>query len=860
MTKVTCLLSALPPWGRPACRLAILGMAMTLLANHSLHSREIDYQRDIQPILSEHCAQCHGVDSGARQAALRLDLREYALKGGESGLPAIVPGKPDNSEIIRRATSSDPDEQMPPPHYNKPLSPEQKEVLNQWIAQGAPYAVHWSFQPPAKKQLSMSSTLHPIDELVREQLDPLGLQPSPPADDATLCRRLYLDLIGLPPSLDELAEYRATGHQATVQRLLQSERYGEKWARHWLDVARYSDSNGYEKDVRREQWAWRDWVVRALNQDVPYDQFIVEQIAGDLLPNANQDQIVATGFLRNSMINEEGAIVAEQFRKVEMFDRIDCVGKAVLGLTTQCAQCHTHKFDPITQTEYYGMFACLNNSYEAKSWVYTNEQLQEIDRIHLGTRTVEERLRTQTPNWRQQLSSWEAETKAKTPNWQYLAATELGCDSGLLHPTQEDDKSLLFLGHPSGDAFMIATPELLGVTGIRLEVLTHGDLPLNGPGRGPIGAFALSELKVSLKKPSSDAWEKLKLVNATADFSEPDQKSADGKQVGGSVNFAIDENEATAWRADRGVGRRNQSSVAVFQFEKPLDVPPGTQFRVDFKWIQEAMVGCCRLSVTKDTSPSTLPIAHSAQLALDIPVTERTMAQQESIFKAWYASRPDYAPLTEEVNALWQKFPVAETTILHLKERELGKMRVTQRLDRGEWDQPRETVQPHTPGSFFPMAEDDSPDRLRFARWLVDRRSPLAARVAVNRVWQAMFGDGLVETSEDFGTRASVPEQLELLDWLAVDFMEHGWSHKHLIEFIVTSQTYRQTSQADLAARELDPRNRWLARGPRFRAEAEVVRDIALSVSGLLTNQLGGEAIFPPVPKNVLDYNFTYPT
>ena len=401
----------------------------------------------------------------------------------------------------------------------------------------------------------------------------LGL--SPAAAPATLLRRLSLDLIGLPPSPADLARFEQNGFEATVESLLKSERFGEKWARHWLDAARYSDTNGYEKDMPREQWMWRDWVVDALNRDMPYDQFLIEQLAGDLLPGASQQQIVATGFLRNSMINEEGAIVPEQFRMVEMFDRVDCLGKAVLGLTTQCAQCHSHKFDPLTQDEYYGLFAFLNNSYEAQSWVYTPEQQRQISEIHGRIRDAEQRLRKERPQWEQEMAAWEQKLLKGQPAWEPLIATEMGRISGLNHPTQEADKSFLMKGHPSDDVFIIATPALNGVTGIRLEALNHRDLPHTGPGRSRLGTWGISELEAYVKKPAGKGWEKLKLENATADYSEPEQKSADGKKVSGPVAHLIDGKDNTTWTADRGVGLRNQPSVAVVQFDHPLQSAAG---------------------------------------------------------------------------------------------------------------------------------------------------------------------------------------------------------------------------------------------------------------------------------------------
>lgn len=833
-------------------------IAVSLVAHATANAAPVDFQRDVQPLFAEHCAECHGVDAANRKSGLRLDLRDDALKGGDSGAAAIVPGKPDESELIRRVTSTDPESVMPPPSHNKPLSAKDVEILRQWVANGAKYASHWAFTSPAKASVPDVGLPHPIDAFVASRLKERGLALSPPANSAALCRRLYLDLIGLPPSPAELAAFEQQGLEATVDALLKSERFGEKWARHWLDAARYSDTNGYEKDMPREQWKWRDWVVDALNRDLPYDQFLIEQFAGDMLPGATQEQIIATGFLRNSMINEEGAIVPEQFRMVEMFDRMDCLGKAVLGLTTQCAQCHSHKFDPLTQDEYYGMFAFLNTSYEAQSWVYTPEQLKQIADIAAGIRQAEDKLRASRPQWKEELAAWEQALLAKQAAWEPLIATELGSISGLNHPTQEADQSLLMLGHVSADVFMISAPALDGVTGLRMEILNHRDLPHNGPGRSRLGTWGVNELEAFVKKPDGKDWEKLKLVEASADFSQGETKSDDGKKASGPVAFLVDGKDETTWTADRGIGRRNQPSVAVVRFEQPLQLPAGTQLKL--AWRVNDMPGCIRYSITRQAAPAAPPASHAAMLALAVPAEARTAEQNDAIFTEWRVSLAEAKPINDEIEALWSKFPVAATSILHLAEQEPAKRRKTYRLDRGEWDRPLNEVAPHTPAAFHPFAEDLPRNRLGFARWLADRRSPLTARVAVNRAWQAIFGAGLVETAEDFGTRAPVPEYRELLDWLAVDFMEHGWSQKKLIRSIVTSGVYRQTSHASAELLASDPRNVWLARGPRFRADAEVVRDIALCISGLLSNKLGGPSVIPPVPQNVLDYNYTYPS
>ncbi len=870
----------MPPLPRPLRRAALLLLALPAwpLAG------AVDFAREVQPILAENCFHCHGPDAKDRKGGLRLDTRDGALKGGKSELPSLVPGKPDESEIMLRVLATDEEDVMPPPKENKRLTPAQKDTLRRWIAGGAPYAEHWAFTAPAKAPLP-AGAVNPVDALVAAKLPSTGLKSAGPADSTTLVRRIWLDLVGLPPppaAVDafiaaEAKSGRAAAVDALITQLFADERYGEKWARVWLDAARFADSNGFEKDLPREQWAWRDWVIAAYNRDLPYDQFLIEQIAGDLLPDAKQDQIIATGFLRNGMINEEGAIIPEQFRIEGLFDRLDCVGKATLGLTLQCAQCHTHKFDPITHDEFFGIYAFLNNSYEAQSWVYTSEQQQQIAQIAKDLAAVDTKVREARPKWSEQLAAWEKELQTRRAGtaWAPIVAKELASTSGLNHPTQAADGSIFTDGHPStkGDIFVIAEPALNGATGLRLEALCHDDFPFRGPGRSRYGTWAVTELEVSVQVPGSDKWEKLPLKNATADFSEPlrgiePEWSAnfdkEGKRILGPVAFMIDGSDNTAWRADRGPGRRNTESVAVVQFAEPLVRPAGTKLKALIRYHHSGddngrgntMLGRCRLSLTDSPDPKAEPVDYAAQLALDTPPDRRTPEQQRAIFSAWRASVPALKKFQTESDALWKKYPGAKTTVLHLAERRADDVRPTRLLDRGAWDKPLHPVAPHVPAALHPLPADAPKNRLTFAHWIADRRSPLTARVAVNRVWQSVFGLGLVETPEDFGTRTPVPLQHDLLDWLAVDFMDRGWSQKQLLRTILSSTVYQQASRVAPAQLERDPRNQYLARGPRFRAEAEVVRDVALSAAGLLHQKVGGPSVFPPVPENVLAYNF----
>lgn len=817
----------------------------------------IDFRRQIQPILSEHCNVCHGADESARQAGLRLDVESLAYLGGESGTPAIVPGDSAASALVQRISSSDPDVVMPPPDEKKPLSKSQLSLLRQWIDEGAKFESHWAFVPPVKMPLPIKAQ-NPIDAFVQHRLQQLGFSSAQRAPSEILLRRLHLDATGIPPSPTESAMSEKLAIGTRIDELLASERFGEKWARHWLDVARYSDTNGYEKDMRRDQWAWRDWVIMALNRDMPYDQFIVEQIAGDLLPNPTQEQMVATGFLRNSMINEEGAIVPEQFRMAEMFDRIDCVGKAVLGLTIQCAQCHTHKFDPITHEEYYGMFGFLNNCYEAQSPVYTAEQFRAGRSIRESIAVIEDKIKREVPTWESESKDFQKTIQSGLSEWKILEFDDLNSVSGLNHPAPQSDGTILMTGHSSSEVYMIGTPNLDSVTGLRLEVLIHGDLPLRGPGRSSSGSWQIHSIDLKVQKPGTKEWEKLKIANVTADFSSPESKSKDGKISYGPVSYLFDDKPDTFWTSDRGKGRRNQPSVAVAAFDHPLALPVGTRFKVEIHMADN--VGCCRLSLTKSPQPIAPVCDQAGVLATTKLESDRTPADQVALFTCWRKSKVELQMLNSQIDALFEQLPEHQTTVLHLTERETTATRPTRLLDRGEWDRPRHQVLPHVPKVFNPLSEhQEGPARLAFARWLVDRRSPLAARVVVNRIWQAIFGDGIVETAEDFGTRTAIPVHADLLDYLAVDFMEHGWSQKHLIKTILMSETYQQASVFRTELMDIDPKNRLLGRGPRFRVEAEVVRDIALSAAGLLSSKLGGPSVIPPVPQNVLNYNYVVP-
>ena len=856
-------------------KLAVIGIYVCFLAaTQTKELQATDFGKDVLPIFSEKCFQCHGPDDKNRKAGLRLDTLTGATRD-LGGYAAVVPGDPDQSTLIDRIEHLDPDEMMPPPDSELVLSQKEKNILREWIENGAAFETHWAFLPPQKEAQTIGK--HPIDAIVEARLKREGLSLSPLAGDDILCRRLYLDMIGLPPSPAEVETFVAAAKTSRTQavndlteRLQQNPQFGERWARPWLDVARYADSNGFEKDLAREQWAWRDWVIQAINDDKPYNTFLIEQLAGDLLPNATQDQVIATGFLRNGMVNEEGAIVPEQFRIEGMFDRMDCVGKAVLGLSLQCAQCHSHKFDPITQEEYYGMFAFLNNTHEAQSWVYSDDQLNKIRQIQIKVDDLESQIRAQHPNWKEQIANWEETQRTMQPEWQTLDFHEHVWEGGLNHPTKLSDQSILVLGHPTvgGSMYLVANPGECIITEIRLEALQHGDHPFGGPGRGRKGLFSIGEIELFQRNSNATVWEKVDLEGARVDFATEErdishESQKENRSRIGPAEFLIDGNNKTGWMPDRGPRLRHTDSVAVVTLSSPLELTAESELKIRLQLHQgettngrdNLQLGRMRCSVTGST-PSHAPLLdHAAWLAVEKPEESRTEADNKAIFRAWRQTLQDCSEINTEITAHEQKYPEAETSVLSLAAPPPKLQRVTHYLDRGGWDRPRHEVQPHVPAALH--ATLNQPEtRLDFARWLASDASPLTARVQVNRVWQSIFGTGLVETAEDFGTRAPRPEHQVLLDWLAVDFMENGWSLKSLIHTIVTSKVYQQDSRSTSKLSDLDPQNRLLARGPRFRMDAETIRDTALSISGLLHECVGGASFHPPVPKSMLDYNY----
>jgi mono/diheme cytochrome c family protein len=851
-----------------ALRIALLPLILSFGARAQ---HKVDFQADIQPIFEKSCGSCHSAK--AQRGRLRLDSEAAAMAGGQSG-KVIIPGNARDSILYQRVAGLGDQARMP---MGGTLSADQIETIRNWIDQGtatssaAPTKKHWAFIAPVRPQVpkvqQVNWVSNPIDAFILERLETEKLAPSPEADRTTLLRRLSLDLVGLPPTPEEIDAFindrSPKAYEKQVDRLLASPHYGERWARVWLDAARYADSDGFEKDKARQVWFYRDWVINAMNRDLPYDRFVIRQIAGDQLPNATQDDRVATGFLRNSMLNEEGGIDPEQFRMESLFDRMEAIGKGVLGITVQCAQCHTHKFDPIKHEDYYRMLAFLNDSDEANAAVYTPKDQMKIAEILRRTNELEGGLRHRTSDWEAQMAAWEKAQMGTQPQWTTLSFPDEELSSGGQKLIRMDDGSFLAQGDPgiNNNQKFTAKTKLEKITAIQLEMLTDANLPRGGPGRGVNGMFGLTEFAVEAKPLNADAAVKpvkMKIVSATADVNPPEtplaaplQSKGKPVKVTGPIEFAIDGKNTTAWGVDVGPGLRNQPRKAVFRFAEPIAIPGGATLIVNLNQshgggdFYNNNLGRFRISVTDAPAAIADPLPKAVRDILAIPHEQRSPAQIQIVFRYWRTTVPAWSQTNEEIAALWRDYPEGNSQLLvQLRE----SPRQTHILTRGDYSKPAAEVQPGVPAFLNSLPAGAPVNRLTFAKWMVSRDSPTTARSYVNRVWQNFFGIGIVATSEDLGTQSETPSHRELLDWLAVEFMENGWSMKKLSRAIVLSSIYRQSSHVtpDLYAR--DPYNRLLARGPRFRVDAEVVRDIALAASGLLNPAVGGPSVYPPAP------------
>ncbi len=827
----------------------------------SAHAAEpVNFSREVLPILSENCLSCHGPDDSHRKAELRLDIREGATRL-KDGAAAIVPGKPEASELMARIVSSDKDEVMPTPKSNKPpLTPEQVDVLKRWISEGAVWGKHWAYEKPVRKGSG-------IDAWVQARLEKEKLTPAPPADRHTLLRRVSFDLTGLPPTPEEIAAFDGSpaSYEAAVDRLLASPHFGERMAMWWLDAARYADTDGFQADSNRENWPWRDWVVEAFNANMPFDQFTLEQFAGDLLPNATPEQKLATSFHRNHMTNGEGGRDPEESRVDYVLDRVNTMGSTWLGLTLGCTQCHTHKFDPIAHSDYYGLTAFFNSidedgkaGKEAKPYLaYESRHVQRA--IDEAQRLVDDRkapeaiarAAAQQP-FEEWLTARTEQVRGGFTAWHPLRGTLESSEGTQL--TQEPDGTVQAGGpNPNQDDYRLYAPvKLSRVTGLRLVVLPMASHTRGAFSFGKSGEFILTDVKVQVRRRGSSQIRDVAVKSAVADYIPT------GKGGYGDIKGVLDDDPRNGWTT-KGAPAITPHT-AVLAFADPQVLASDEEFIIELRQrstLGDANIGRFRISASDQRGPAVTGVGPapleelaSATQAVDARLRARLFEQFLSDHDPYQSARQS---LDRAMAQLAEVKAARKANVMVLAEK--PEPRDTFVLLRGVWDNHGDKVKRGGLPAIAPMTVEN-PTRADLARWLTSPENPLTARVFVNHLWQLCFGTGLVKTADDFGLQGEAPSHPELLDWLAVECQESGWNVKHLLKLMVSSSTYRQSSTVDESLLARDPENRLLARGSRFRLPSWMLRDSALRASGLLHPVLGGPPVKPYQPEGVWEENF----
>ena len=881
------------------------GMAMLVCWATSVGCGELaaadnlDFNRDIRPILSDKCFACHGPDAAHVEGDLRIDLRDIATKANALGEAAIVPGKPEASELVRRINADDADERMPPAESNKTLLPAERKMLARWITEGAEYKQHWSFAAPIRApvpevQEGSSRVRNPIDAFIAQRLKKEGMSMSPAADRATLIRRVSLDLTGLPPTPVEVEAFlndkRQNAYEFLVDRLLASSRYAERMTMLWLDLARFADTHGYNNDGQSTQWPWRDWVIHAFDVNMPYDQFIIEQLAGDLLEGATAQQRLATAFNRNHVISSEGGIIQEEYRVEYVADRVHTTSTVFLGLSLQCARCHDHKFDPITQRDYYRFFAFFNNVPEsmlgyggkivaaAPSLQATSPlHLAEVERVDHQIAAIEDRRKSRDAEIDGLMAAWELEVASAQPTANrpagLLAHLTLDESTGtIVQDSMEPSRTGAIIGSAKWAAGkLVQALEFDGRTYVDLGQLVEfeHDRPFSisawvyptanqpitvvskmddsnayrgfdliieqgRPGMHLVHHFPSNYIKTLAKRPLKlGAWHHLLATYDGSSRAEGVTIYVDGVAT---PLTASGDNLSKTLKTDKPVhlGRRSAS----VPFHGRID---------DVQFFSISLSGDDAKHLANDQ-----PLMSLVEI-IAIDAKQRTPAQQdflrrfylENVNETYHAETAKLADLITQQTELKKTFP--PTMVMQ----EMPKPRQAFVLTRGEYDKPGDPVAAGVPVSLPPLPEDALPNRLALARWMVDPANPLTARVTVNRWWQTYFGTGIVETVEDFGSQGAWPTHPELLDWLATELVASGWNVKAMQKLIVMSAAYRQSSHVTPELLERDPKNQLLARGPRYRLPAETVRDNALAVSGLLVEKIGGPSVYPYQPSGL---------
>ena len=862
-----------------AVALAVWIGARALLADPQaqLATPAVDFVRDILPILETSCFKCHGPTES--RGGLRLHQRAFAMRGGDSG-DVILPGHSANSLLVQRIQGVEGEDPMP--KEGNRLTAAQVALIRAWIDQGAIWPEsadarplpserrHWAYirpvAPPLPDVGASTWVRNAIDRFVLARLNKEALTPSPEAPFETLVRRVSLDLVGLPPTIAELdaalEDARRAGRDAAyervVDRLLASPHYGERWARPWLDLARYADSHGYEKDRLRVMWTYRDWVIDALNSDMPFDQFTIEQIAGDMLPDATDAQRVASGFHRNTMLNQEGGIDVEEARWQTLVDRVNTTGTVWLGSTVGCAQCHDHKYDPFSQQDYYRLLAFFENVEYTIAGAQGGDRFASEPQLNLATPEQESRrkvlqteidalnaeLRADTPARAAAQAQWEQSVLDAEQAWIPLKITRFESTGGSAHEAVDDGSILVSGANPGDNVYtMTAATPMAEVRAIRIEVLPHSRLPQGGPGRDYYGNFVLNVFDAAA------AGVPMKFASVKSDDAGVTLESFRPAAAGPAYaprGWVVDATRDPASRLRRQL---------VFVAAQPLGAA-GTEITFKLGHVDRPVgqaVGRLRISATASSTPlRVVDVSARQRTTLLIPQSKRTEAQQREMATLFRSLSPDFKATRDRIAAAQAEIrDLNIVTAMVMKEKTAYERPSTFLRRRGNFLDRGRQLYADVPGFLHRLPGDVMPNRLGLARWLVDPENPLTARVTVNRAWEQLFGRGLVETSEDFGAQGSRPSHPELLDWLAARFMEEGWRQKTLHRTIVMSATYRQASTVSAALVERDPYNRLLGRGARFRVEAEMIRDIALAASGLLSPRIGGPSVFPSQPDGI---------
>jgi hypothetical protein len=847
--------------------LLALGFGVCTVASSSARGDDVSFSRDVLPVLSDRCFHCHGPDETRREAELRLDVESEA-KQDRGGYAAVSPNRLEESELWRRITSNDSDELMPPPDsHRKPLSEKEREAIRRWILDGAKWGKHWSFEKLQRPEIPERHA-HPIDAFVLRRLEQEGMAFSQPANVRTLLRRLSFDLTGLAPtpelsaSLDDSPNDEAYWARVTED-MLASPHHAERMAMWWLDAARYSDSDGFQQDTDRQNWPWRDWVIQQFAKNRPYDEFTREQFAGDLLPDATDETRLATTFHRNHMTNGEGGRDAEESRIDYVIDRVNTTGTVWLGLTLGCVQCHSHKFDPISQKDYYSLFAFFNSIDEdgragTRAGPHIKYTSPLVAQVQAERRLADQRFEKWFEGFVARPPADYQVWRTPKPAVTSVEGTEFVVESDQVvqatGPTPyQDDYRIVF-----------RVPESMSrISGFRIEVLPHESHEGGRYSRNGNGEFALTSVLAQGRPAGSPTEQQIDMSRAVASHNaDSKRKSTWDARLYHGISNTLNDDARNGWTTE-GI-ERVEPRLGLYQLAKPWQANPGDQFIIVLRHRSthgNSSIGRFRLSLTDELGDVVTRLDAASPIVelieqlkadpaapIDGDLRNRLLSQFLLGDTVYQQTRDRAVSAQNELRRLQNESK--PRNVMVLKERE--KPRDTHILERGVWDAKGEKVgRGFIPSLLDRAVADKALTRLDLANWILDRDNPLTARVTVNHLWQLMFGQGLVRTPEDFGLQGELPTHPELLDWLAVELIESGWNLRHVLKLIVTSQTYRQSSDATQSLLEHDPENRLLARAPRHRLPAWMIRDNALHVSGLLNDAVGGPPSRPYQPEGV---------